>query len=94
MAGYTIRCEAIKVSTKTLCCPGSAKCRQGEVYTMGARTPEQNGMCCRAFHAVHPVALAMRFSERLPFEKKDGYYDVVCPDGFVTYRLSRLNEER
>jgi len=93
MAGNTIRCEAIKVSTQTQCCPGSARCKLGEVYIFGARTPEPQGMCGRAFHAIHPIALAMRFSERLPFEKQEGHYDVVCPDGFVTYRLSRCEDE-
>jgi uncharacterized repeat protein (TIGR04076 family) len=91
MPGYEIRCEAIKVSTNTYICPGSAKCKQGEVFTMGARTPEPEGMCGRAFHAVHPIAFSMKFSDRLPFEKEEGHYDVVCPDGFVTYRLSRIN---
>jgi len=93
MSGYKIRCEAISVSTETHFCPGSAKCKQGEVYTMGARTPEPEGMCGRAFHAIHPIAFSMRFSDRLPFEKGEGHYDVVCPDGFVTYRLSRFKEE-
>jgi uncharacterized repeat protein (TIGR04076 family) len=91
--GYKIKCEAIKVSTGNHICPGSAKCKQGEVYTLGARTPEPVGMCGRAFHVIHPVAFAMRFSENLPFEKQKGYYDIVCPDGFVTYRLSRVNTE-
>jgi uncharacterized repeat protein (TIGR04076 family) len=91
MPGYEIRCEAIKVSTETHICPGSAKCKQGEVFTMGARTPEPEGMCGRAFHAVHPIAFSMRFSNRLPFEKEEGHYDVVCPDGFVTYQLPRIN---
>jgi hypothetical protein len=49
-------------------------------------------MCGRAFHAIHPIAFSMRFSERLPFEKEEGQYDVVCPDGFVTYRVSKLEE--
>ncbi|MGD9950761.1 MAG: hypothetical protein AB7U29_20155 [Desulfobulbus sp.] len=90
MAGYKIKCEAISVSTKSNFCPGSAKCKQGEVYTFGSRTPEPGGMCGRAFHAVHPIAFSMRFSERMPFENDEGYYDVICPDGFVTYRLSRV----
>jgi uncharacterized repeat protein (TIGR04076 family) len=93
MIGYKIRCEAINVSTKTNFCPGSAKCKQGEVYTIGARTPGPEGICGKAFHAIHPIAFSMRFSDRLPFEKEEGHYDVMCPDGFVTYRLSRVNEK-
>lgn len=93
MAKYKIMCEAISVSTETLYCPGSARCKQGEVYMMGARTPEPKGMCGRAFHAVHPIAFSMRYCDKLPFEDEKGYYDVVCPDGFVTYRVSRAGKE-
>lgn len=93
MAGHKIRCEAIAVSTETHFCPGAARCRLGEVYMFGARTPETRGMCGRAFHAIHPIAFSMRFSDKLPFEKEEGYYDVICPDGFVTYRLSRCKDE-
>jgi uncharacterized repeat protein (TIGR04076 family) len=94
MAGHRIKCEAIKVSTATGTCPGSAKCKAGEVYILGARTPEPSGMCGRAFHAVHPMAFAMRFTERLRWEKGDGYIDITCPDDFVVYRLSRIREDK
>jgi uncharacterized repeat protein (TIGR04076 family) len=48
-------------------------------------------MCGRAFAAVHPVAFAMRWSEKMEWEKTE-HVDVICPDGFVTYRLSRIKE--
>jgi uncharacterized repeat protein (TIGR04076 family) len=91
MANYKIRCEVVKVNTETGCCPGSAKCKIGEVYNIGPRTPEP-GMCGRAFHSIHPMALAMRFTDSMFWEKPDGNVEVTCPDGFVVYRLSRIKE--
>jgi len=91
MATFTITCEAVKISTASGICPGSAKCRAGETYILTARTPEPTGMCGRAFAAIHPMAFAMRWSEKMDWEKHD-YVDVTCPDGFVTYRLSRIKK--
>ena len=59
---------------------------------LAARTPEPAGMCGRAFATMYPVAFAMRWTEAMLWEKTD-YVDVVCPDGFVTYRLSRMREQ-
>lgn len=92
MLNFTIKCEAVKVATATGTCPGSAKCKIGETYILGPRTPEPQGMCGRAFHAIHPMSFAMRFTEKLRWEKADGYVDVTCPDGYVVYRLSRVRE--
>jgi uncharacterized repeat protein (TIGR04076 family) len=92
MSVFEIRCEAAVVRSDVGVCPGSAKCRQGECYTLGARTPEPQGMCQRAFHSLHPVAFAMRWSDTMPWEKSE-FVDVVCPDGFVTYRLSRIRNK-
>ena len=92
MAAYDIKCEIVKVATATEVCPGSARCGIGEEYILTARTPEQRGMCQRAFHALHPVAFAMRWSEHLEYENKE-FFDVVCPDGVVTFRLSRIKGE-
>jgi hypothetical protein len=39
------------------------------------------------------MALSMRFSEKLSLEKEEGHSDIVCPDGFGTYRPSRFDEE-
>lgn len=64
-----------------------SKCQQpGDTFIIGNRTP--SGMCCRAFHAIYPSVVAMRFSEACSWEE-DGHLDVTCPDGFVTYRLKR-----
>ena len=91
MANYKIKCEAIEVRGESGTCPGSAKCQQGETYILTARTPEPHGMCGRAFAALHPMAFAMRWSEKMEWEKAH-HIDVTCPDGFVTYRLSRIKD--
>jgi uncharacterized repeat protein (TIGR04076 family) len=91
MANYKIKCEAVEVRGKSSICPGSAKCRKGETYIITARTPEPGGMCGRAFAAVLPKAFAMQWSEKMGWEKAD-YANVICPDGFVTFRLSRIKE--
>ena len=91
MANYAIKCEAVRISGGSGICPGSAKCQTGEIYTFTARTPEPTGMCGRAFAAIHPMAFAMRWSEKMDWENLD-YVDVTCPDGFVTYRLSRVKK--
>ena len=87
-----IRCEAISVNTDTGVCPGLAKTEQGEVYIIGARTPEARGICCQAFSAMASMKLAMMYTEKMDWEKED-YFDIVCPHGYVTYRLSRIPEQ-
>ena len=89
MADYKIKCTVKEISNNGECCIGSAKVRLGEEYIIGTRTPN-NGMCGRAFHAIHPMALAMRFTERMSWEKED-YIDVICPDACVKYRLTRMS---
>jgi uncharacterized repeat protein (TIGR04076 family) len=91
-ANYKIKCEIVKVDTESGYCPGSAKSRLGETYVIGPRTPDP-GMCGRAFHAVHPMALTMRFSEKMLCENADGQMEVTCPDGFVVFRLSRITKD-
>ena len=92
MANYRIKCEAIRIMDGKDCCPGSAKCKLGETYIIGPRTPEPVGMCGRAFHSIHPMAFAMRFSEQM-FWEKDKNIEVTCPDGLVVYRLSRIRKD-
>jgi len=89
MADYKIKCEAIDIRSESGTCPGSAKCRKGETYILTARTHETVGMCGRAFSSIHPMAFAMRWSEKMEWEKVD-HVNVICSDGFVTYRLSRF----
>ena len=91
MARFTIKCEIVKIATNSGICSGPAKCQMGETYILTARTPEPTGMCGRSFATIHPMAYAMRWSEKMDFEKND-FVDIICPDGSVTYRLSRIKE--
>jgi uncharacterized repeat protein (TIGR04076 family) len=81
MTEYKIRCDVVKVDRGTACQ------RVGDSFTFWKRTPAN--MCCRAFAAVYPSALAMRFSEGMPGWDDGGHIDVTCPDGHVVYRLTR-----
>lgn len=83
MANYDVRCEVVQVDTAKTQCQ-----KPGDTFTVGSRTP--TNMCCRAFHTVYPIALAMRFSESIKWEDKDGTVCVKCPDGNVLYRLARI----
>jgi hypothetical protein len=87
-----IKCEAIKVDTETGICPGIAKTERGEVFVIGARTPAPKGICCQAFSTMASMKLAMMLTEKMEWEKNN-YFDIVCPHGFVTYRLSRIKEK-
>ncbi len=90
MANYRIRCEAVEVNTDTGVCPGSARVKKGETYIIGPRISGDPGMCGRAFASLHPMALAMRFTEQFYWEKPDTQVKVTCPDGFVVYHLTRI----
>jgi uncharacterized repeat protein (TIGR04076 family) len=87
-----IRCEAVKVNTETGICPGMAKTERGEVFIIDARTPASKGICCQAFSAMASMKLAMMYTDKMEWEKNN-YFDIVCPHGFVTYRLSRIKGE-
>ncbi len=90
MIDNNVKCEVLSVKNNADCCPGSTKMRKGESFVIGSKTPE--GICCRAFHAVFPVAFAMRFSDSLGWEKEDGSIEITCPDAFVVYKLSRIKK--
>lgn len=84
-----IKCEAVAVKTESGICPGVAKTERGEVFILGARTPDSKGICCQALTAISPMKLAMALTEKMDWETKE-HFDVQCPHGFVTYRLSRV----
>ena len=84
-----IKCEAVDVKTESRICPGLAKTEQGEVFILGARTPDSKGICCQALSAIASMKLAMALTEKMDWETKD-YFDITCPHGMVTYRLSRI----
>jgi hypothetical protein len=74
MANHQIKCEAVEVRTESGICPGLAKTRQGEVCTLGARTPEPKGICIQALNAIHPMALAMKLTDRMDWEKGENQH--------------------
>ncbi len=90
MAVYKIKCEVMSISGDKEKCIGAAKMKKGEKFILEARTPE--GMCVRAFNAIFPSAFAMRYSEKMPWEKAEGYVDVTCPDGDIVVRLTRVKD--
>jgi uncharacterized repeat protein (TIGR04076 family) len=91
VTNYQIKCEAIEVRTESGICPGMAKTQQGETCEFGARTPAGTAICTNAFNAIYPMALAMRLTDRMDWEQKD-YFDITCPHGRVTFRISRIRE--
>jgi uncharacterized repeat protein (TIGR04076 family) len=90
MVHFNIKCVAARVLSDTGVCSGSAKCKAGEEYVLGLRTPR--GMCASSFHSVYPIAFAMRCAEHIPLEQADGSVEVTCPGGSVIYKLSRISE--
>jgi uncharacterized repeat protein (TIGR04076 family) len=89
MKNFKMKCEVIDVRTKSGTCPGEAETQAGEHYVLGARTPESNSICTNALTAIHPMSLAMRMTDKMYWEKQD-YFDLVCPHGAVTFRISRI----
>ncbi len=86
MYNYQIKCEVVQIVADKFKCSAL-----GQTFVIGPRTPE--GMCARAFAAIYPTAVAMRFSEEMPWEQGRGYVDVMCPDNDVVYRLTRIREK-
>jgi uncharacterized repeat protein (TIGR04076 family) len=66
-----------------------AKTEKGEVFIIDGRTPSSRGICCQSFSSIAPMKLAMMYTDKMSWEKND-YFDIVCPHGYVTYRLSRV----
>ena len=83
-----IQVTAIEVRTESGICPGMAKIQQGETWVLGPRTPDGKGLCSNAFGAIYPMALAMRLTEKMEWEKKDTF-EITCPHGQVTYQITR-----
>ena len=90
MTYHAIRCEAVEVRTDTGVCPGVAQTERGEVSVIGPRTPESKGICCQAFAAMGPMKLVMATAEGMEWQKK-GSFDITCPHGHVTFRLTRAS---
>ena len=88
MPAYKINCEIIHIDDDRIVCPGGARMKAGNVYTIGVVTPP--GMCARSFISVFPVAMAMRFSDETPWERGKGSVEITCPEGHTVYRLTRV----
>ena len=91
MAVHKISCEVMSIAGDKEKCIGAAKMKKGEKFIFEANTPE--GMCVRAFNAIFPSAFAMRYSDKMPWEKGEGYADVTCPDGDIVVRLTRVKDD-
>jgi len=66
-----------------------AKTEKGEMYLFDARTPGPKSICCRAFAAMNSMRMAMAVTDQKDLENLR-YFDVTCPHGAVTFRLSRM----
>ena len=85
MANYEVKCEVIEVNSALTSCQ-----KAGDSFVIGRRTPA--GMCARAFAAVYPAALVLRFSEDCAWQKGKESLELTCPDGHVVYRLTRQKD--
>lgn len=92
MNNHSIKCEAINVNTESGICPGIAKTQKGETNILGARTPESPGICSNAFCALSNAFFVMMTSDTRPVGM-NGHYDLVCPHGIVTFRMSRIKNQ-
>jgi uncharacterized repeat protein (TIGR04076 family) len=93
MENFKMKCQAIDVKTDSGICPGEARTEKNEEYILGARTPHSKGICINALAAIHPMSFAMRMTNKLYWEKQD-HFDLTCPHGAVTFRISRIREDR
>ena len=48
---------------------------------------------CQDRTALSPMKLAMMYTDRMEWETRD-YFDITCPHGVVTWRLSRVRKAR
>ena len=92
MAVCKIKCEVVDIEGGRDKCAGSAVMKRGGVFILTQKTPD--GLCAKSFSAIYPAAVAMSFSEAIPWEKGKGYLDITCPDGQVIFRLSRIRDEK
>ena len=70
-------------------CKGRAKTALGDEHEVHILTPQ--GLCARAFAALYPYILAMRYAPELSFGRKETV-GISCPDGDVTFHLRRKDD--
>ncbi len=92
MKNFNMKWEVVDVRTESGICPGEAQTQHGEEYVLDARTPESNSICTNALAAIHPMSLAMRLTDKMYWEKQN-HFDLLCPHGAVTFRISRIRED-
>lgn len=92
MNTHSIKCEAIDVQTNSGICPGIAKTQKGEMYIIDGRTPESPGICSNAFSALSNSVFVMMTNDTRPVGMNE-HYDLVCPHGKVTFRMSRIKKD-
>ena len=63
MVNYKIKCEVVQIVANKFKCS-----TLGQTFVIGPRTPE--GMCARAYAAIYPASLAMRFSDDISWEPR------------------------
>ncbi len=91
MQNVPVTIEVVAIEGGKAKCKGGARTCMGQKATVHVLTPE--GLCARAFAVLYPYILAMRFAEKTMFERQGPYVDIVCPDGDVTFRLTRKQKE-
>ncbi len=87
MPDRAVRIEVVNINGNKECCKGKAKTCPGQVWRLHVHTPA--GLCARAFNVIYPHAYAMRYAEKLGIETKGPFIELSCPDGDVTFRVSR-----
>jgi hypothetical protein len=80
--------EVIDVKTDNKICSGMARTELGEKHELTGRTPAGKGICRSAMTAIDSMGLFMMLTEKTELEKND-YFDVTCPHGVCTFRLTR-----
>ena len=85
---FPVCIEAVAINGGKTVCKGRAKTTLGQSWEMHVHTPA--GMCGRAFAMLYPYLLSMRFADEIFLERSRGYAEFVCPDGDVTFRVSRV----
>lgn len=89
MKKHKIKIKVIKILEKGECPLGL---KVGDEFVF-EHLPPQN-FCHWAFHSLLPFITALRFGGNVPWEKKEGYCQVCCPDAEnpVVFEISRLEE--
>ena len=92
MQNFPLRIEVVAINGGKTACKGGAKTPLGQSWQVHVHTPA--GMCGRAFAMLFPYLFSMRLSDEIFLERGRGYAEFTCPDGDVTFRVSRVVHEK